>query len=521
MKKQQLLIIIILFLCISVFAQAQQNKYSRVFYDEQQNGIQANSIIPAFDNGFLIAGNGPSNNGIILKIDDLGNSLWNKTYTLSNSYFFFNGIITTNDSCYLLFGSAYNASTTNNEALFIKLNSLGDTIWSKSISQNGFNINAVSVQQTTDSGYIISGFTNDNNPPYNRIFTARLDLNGELLWSTIFTISNYDQIGYSVKQTLDSGFLIIGNFTDCSPCFSNAVLIKLTSSGMLSWSKKYHLTSSSFCSGYDFVNSMDGYLCYLNSGLMKIDFSGNILWTKSFDRVGGSNCYNCPAPKLRMTSDSAYILLTVQLYGIGSTIVKTDPDGIPLWADDLFLSAADVIESKNKELLIVGNGPMMGVKSPDIYAPQIGIIQTDSQGIGTECVFPNEATSIIDTVIASPITVATITGGIGNTIHPDINSIGIVEYTGCVDFIGGVEEDASAMNIKIYPNPAHETAIIKSEIDYKDATLTVYNTKMQIMIQQPLFKKYFEIDISGFKSGMYFVKIKTKNAVCVLKLVKD
>ncbi len=519
MKKFQFILII---LTISFSIKAQQNTFSKVFYDTMLSGIQTTSIAPAFDGGYLIAGNGTSDNiGFILRTDAQGHETANKTFSLPNSGVVFNGVITTVDSCFVLLGSSYNNITNEKEALCIKIDAAGDTLWSKAISHPGFNLNAVAGQQTDDSCFIISGYTYDINAPYSRIFAARLDVNGNLQWSDILTTGNNGQNGFSVKQTPDGGFLVIGGFTNCTPCYSNAFLIKLTSSGLIEWSKQYKLTSASFCFGYDFVNTADGYICYLSSGLMKTDFSGNILWTKSYYSLDGGNCINCPAPKLRITSDGSLILLATDSWGTGSRIIKTDLSGNPLWSSDLFLSSADVIETKNRELIIVGNGPMIGVKGPGVLCPQIGLIQMDSLGTGMECIFNSNINPVIDTLIASPVLFNVVNGAAANNFTPEINSLDIIEFNGCVDFIGGVAETGKSSGFSVFPNPAAHKVNIEAVKDFKEAILSIYNTNMQVVLQKTISQKHTELDISGLSSGMYFLNIKTNYSVDVLKLLKE
>jgi hypothetical protein len=519
MKNLHFLIFSILFFLLPVCSQAQQNMFNKVYQDSPPSGIQALSIAPAFDNGYMIAGSAwPEPKGMVLKTDSFGNSVWAKSYGISNSTIVINSIIQTHDSCFVIAGSAFNVSTDKKEALCIKINASGDTVWSKTIS--GLSLTAVSVQQTRDSGYIISGYADDNNPPYNRVFAARLDGSGNLIWINVLTTNNWVQIAFSAKQTPDNGFLLIGYIAELAPYYTNTILIKLDESGVLSWSKKYKLNSSMFSAGYDFVNTPDGYLCYVNSGLMKIDFSGNVLWTKSYSDVLGSSINRAP-PKLRQVSDGGYIMINGSFFLNGGKIIKTDSQGNQLWANHVMVDAVDVIETNQKELVIVGNGPLVGVKMPQTNELQIGIIQTDSSGNAADCVFSSSGVPLIDTITASSVTFTSITQGSSNIIYPDINTIDIDDRPGCVDCIGGITENAETMGISIFPNPATKIITIESEKEFKEAQLTIYNSKMQLVLQQSVKQKHLEIDISGFSSGVYFVKITSNNTTGVWKLVKQ
>ena len=70
MKNHHFLIVSILFFLLPVCSQAQQNMFNKVYKNSPPSGIQAYSIAPAFDNGYMIAGYaGPEPKGMVLKTD--------------------------------------------------------------------------------------------------------------------------------------------------------------------------------------------------------------------------------------------------------------------------------------------------------------------------------------------------------------------------------------------------------------------------------------------------------------------
>ena len=70
----------------------------------------------------------------------------------------------------------------------------------------GSNI-GYSVQQTTDGGYIITGMTRSNEGRY--VCLIKTDGNGNEQWNKTISRSSSD-IGYSVQQTTDGGYIITG-----------------------------------------------------------------------------------------------------------------------------------------------------------------------------------------------------------------------------------------------------------------------------------------------------------------------
>ncbi len=89
----------------------------------------------------------------------------------------------------------------------VKTNSNGDTIWTKKIPE-GFKAGGNSIKQTSDGGYIITGFTEINQNDSN-VLLLKLDANGKKLWSKSFGGSKYD-CGNSIQLTPEGGYIIAG-----------------------------------------------------------------------------------------------------------------------------------------------------------------------------------------------------------------------------------------------------------------------------------------------------------------------
>ena len=530
------------FLCLLVavsfasnLAYAQQLTFSKVLYDSLPNGqIQANSIVRTADNGYIIAGESSGKNGLILKVDSTGNLLWNKTIDNHNANLspdvILRNIISTNDSCYLLVGMAYNATAGHFDACCIKINFEGDTLWSKTIGQSGCDYSAISIQQTNDLGFIITGNVSTSLLPSSLIFATKLNTEGNLQWTTILTGGNYSNIGYSVKQAPDGGYVIIGYMEDCtSNTYSmNTFLIKLSSNGILSWAKKYRLVSMDVSSGNDVIITSNGFLCYLNTGslnhdstitLMKTDFSGNVLWSKTYNEYsgGGGSCSGCVTPKLHKTSDNGYVFVNGAGSGGMTLITKTDSTGNLIWVKNLVLNAVDVVESKDKGLFIIDNGCC----TQQWYMPEIGIIKADSLGNGQNCVSPGDAISVIDSIICSPATFTSSTGATENTIHPSVNAITILSHTGCVGVMGGIHESEFDNSIFVYPNPSNGKYYVKLPQGMNgEINIKVYNLLGEILLNTKTNNNLCQIDLSNQTNGIYMIRVNDNSQSFNQRLIK-
>ena len=68
-----------------------------------------------------------------------------------------------------------------------------------------------SVQQTNDNGYIITGVTKSfGDSTSDNVYLIKTDENGDTLWTKTFGDIN-DDCGFSVLQTNDNGYIVVGS----------------------------------------------------------------------------------------------------------------------------------------------------------------------------------------------------------------------------------------------------------------------------------------------------------------------
>jgi len=80
--------------------------------------------------------------------------------------------------------------------------------------------------------------------------------------------------------------------------------------------------------------------------------------------------------------------------------------------------------------------------------------------------------------------------------------------------------EPNTLEITLYPNPSRNNInIVTTEAD--NATMQIINNLGQIVMQQSLTQNTTQVDISGLKSGIYFVNIKTKDGSVTKKIMKE
>lgn len=517
MKKHNIIAIISLLVIMISPIQAQQNTFTRVFQLNPTNELCVQSVVPAFDNNYLLVGNALDlvNKGLIMNTDSVGNMLWNRVFSNNSSTnypnFTFNCIIKTVDSCFLITGSAYDTIDKCLNALYMKIDTEGDTIWSKTIHITNSHSKILSVQQTFDSGYVVTGRADLASTGYMRTLVARIDKDGNLLWSNLLSISTQGSIGYSVKQAPDTSFLIAGLNINYSPQVIEAFLLKLFPDGNLIWAKKYNFLYQSDCLCKDFVITDSGIFMYLNiygyTAFIQTDFSGNVLWSKSYIQyVGGPGFLDDLTHRIHISSDSMYYF--VQGNHSWGSISKFDLTGNLIWSKNLDLAPIDVIETKNKEFLIVGNDHNIS------FNIQIGVIQTDSLGNNQNCVSPTDNWLIYDSTQCYPVSFNSISDGIEKTIHPVIDTVIIEYYNGCVTTGYEMQENGLDYKVFIYPNPAISYLVVDvNQADFDFAYFELFDCYGRKLKEVKLKRPTQTVSLDGVMDGMYLYRIRNKNLV--------
>jgi hypothetical protein len=201
----------------------------------------AYSIARNSDGGFIVAGatysfgSGPPN-VYVLRTDSLGDTLWTRTYGGAGEDYAFSARQTA-DSGFIICGTTYSYGAGQSDIYLIKTNAAGDTQWTRTFGgpqpEHGH-----SVRQTTDSGYIICGTTLSFGAGAADIWLIRTNANGETLWTRTFGGDTAD-LGHSVAQTSDGGFILCGQTASFGAGSFDAWLVKADSMGDTTWTRTF------------------------------------------------------------------------------------------------------------------------------------------------------------------------------------------------------------------------------------------------------------------------------------------
>ncbi len=427
-------------------------------------------VLQTQDGGYIIGGDSTSNisgdkteNSFgdddfwVVKLDSLGNVIWDKTYGGTDTETLYS-IITTSDGGFLIGGaSKSNISGNKNENRvgyptivgaftdywIIKLDANGNIQWQNTIG--GFGDDRLSSMVTTsDGGYFIAGTSisdisgdkSENSRGSIDFWVLKLDSTGTILWQKTIGGNKSDRLS-SLISTPDNGFILCGD-----------------SNSDLSGEK----TSNAYISNYtDFW-------------IIKLNEYGNIIWQKT---IGGANSEFLP-------------------------IICMDTNG-----NFLIGGESDSNSSFDKTENSRGVGDFWLVKINDvgniIWDKTIG----GNQNEGVRCLtYMNNDNSFI----VGGITLSSISGD-KTEASRGLNDCWIIklqpENLATTNF--------NLINLQIYPNPTTQTV----HLDF-DERFSVINTKTFNSIGQRIDENKFtnasslSLNIEG-ELGVYFIEIENEN----------
>ncbi len=210
---------------------------------------------------------------------------------------------------------------------------------------------ARAIQQTSDGGYVVAGWTENFGAGGADILVLKLDSDGQLEWQRTYGSTNNDK-AYSIQQTSDGGYIVAGESASFSADGTiDMWILKLKSNGDIEWEKRYHQNGDHLYEGaYSARQTSDGgYIVvgwmqsnpggYSDIIAMKLAGDGSIIWQKDIGKKpDGSYSYDPHDDKaysVEQTSDGGYIIAGKTTASLTWTpvpwIIKLSPTGEIQW----------------------------------------------------------------------------------------------------------------------------------------------------------------------------------------------
>ena len=485
------------------------------------------------DGGYIVVGNtypdslAGNDRILVFLTDSLGNVGWSKQFYGEYGY----SVQPTSDNGFALLGSIYGGLGINDQTLLYKLDMYGNKVWGKSY-HFAIGSQGTSVRETSDHGFVVTGFTQFSAPARALVMLIKTDPVGDTLWTRFYgrDSANQEALGYDVISQSDGGFIVSGTtiIPDGSGC--GKYLIKADSSGKPVWTRIYgnapvsdarrvqQTTDGGYILGGSIASPVD---LISKVSLVKTNASGDTLWTKTFG--GAQNDYGVGVIQ---TSDSGYALIgTTESFGAGSGdiyVVKTNKDGgfgepLPIQLSvfsgtstgggSVKLSWATVSETNNYGFYVERREA-----GEPAFAPLAGSFV---HGHGTTTIPQNYG--FLDRSVTK-----------GSWYY----RLRQVDLDGSVHFNESVQVEVTQSDLPVsfsldqnYPNPFNPTTIIRYALPARSyVELSVFNAlgqQVAALVNDTRDAGYHEVRFDGgsLASGVYFYRLKTGDFIQTRKML--
>jgi hypothetical protein len=204
------------------------------------------------DSGFIVKGSYSDiindDNPFLLKTDAAGNIQWMKSYRISigNNYSEKRIIVSRDNGCVFV--------TYASGPILVKIKSNGDIDWNKPFNADNYNYEVGPGIQTNDGGYAFTGYSiRDVNEARAEVALIKADANGSIMWGKKYGGDSSDEVGNSIIQASDGGYVIGGTTAGFSSQSNGGVyIVKTNEQGDTTWTRMYDGANPSGYSGVSF-----------------------------------------------------------------------------------------------------------------------------------------------------------------------------------------------------------------------------------------------------------------------------
>ena len=299
---------------------------------------EAYSLIQTTDGGYAVAGLNSSKGAggadfWVIKLDEQGNQVWDRTYGGSADDWA-SSLIQTTDGGYAVAGRIDSKGAGGADFWVIKLDEQGNQVWDRTYGGSGYDW-ASSLIQTTDGGYVVAGRIDSKGAGKEDFWVIKLDEQGNQVWDKTYGGSGGDE-AYSLIQTTDGGYAVAGWNDSKGAGNRDAWVIKLDNQGNRVWDKTYGGSAND--GAWALIQTTDG--GYAVAGwtsskgaheedfwIIKLNEQGNQVWDRTYGGSGYDEAYS-----IIQTTDGGYAVAgpTNIIRGAGGAdfwVIKLDEQG--------------------------------------------------------------------------------------------------------------------------------------------------------------------------------------------------
>ena len=303
---------------------------------------QGRSVRQTADGGFIAAGftasfgAGGGYNAWLVKTDPDGNEEWTRTVGYADVDEYAQCVQQTSDGGYVLTGWSYLGGI---DVFLVKTDGFGNILWQKFFGGTEPDM-ATSVVQTPDGGYLVGGTTASYG--FYDMWAIKTDAHGNKEWDRVMGITSWLSLEWAndVALTRDGGYVLAGMGGLYGQTGPTAWVVKLTPNTFsVDWSGIYGWKNSEDL-GHAVARTADGGFILagrsesggdVNGLLVRTDAQGRMLWDALHGGADDDVLYD-----VLPTADGGFVATgTTRSAGAGSDdawLLRTDADGVEVWS---------------------------------------------------------------------------------------------------------------------------------------------------------------------------------------------
>lgn len=467
------------------------------------------------DGGYIMAGVtnsfGAGDWDIYLnKVNSVGNTIWTTAIGGTDVDYCFS-VHQTNDGAYVVAGYTKSYGAGEADAFLLKVSSTGNVLWGKTWGAGADDV-FNDVKQTSDSGFILVGYTQNYGAGSDDVYLVKTDSNGNTQWTKTFGGGASD-VGQTVIQTSDGGFILGGLTYSFGALNQDAYVVKTDSVGNVQWSKRFGGTADeaffvakplNVGTGYTFLGTTNSFSSGDNDiYLVKVDSSGTPFWSRQYSSPSYDWGYSIDVK----SNDGFVISGSTNGFGAGNYdayLLNADSSGTILWAKVYGSAFYDEARAGQRTLdggYVMAGYTEFGAGNGDVY-----LVKTDS--IGNSGCNELNAPFVSSIISAGSNNVSTQTSSGGNIGNAAPLSAFSVETVSKLCLTVGQNEITTNIIISISPNPFSSRTVLQSDNLLLNATLTVDNYLGQTVKQiNNIIGQTIIFHRDNLPSGLYFIRL--------------
>lgn len=269
----------------------------------------------------------------VLRLDQEGAVLWSRTYG-GKCFDWASSVVSLGDGSFVVGGTTVSMGAGKLDFYLLKIDETGEPLWERTYGAEtweGQYESGPQVRATRDGGFILVGSTDSESLQPDEsdvaVYLVRTDSRGEKLWEGAYGVEGGFDVGITVLEMEDEGFLVAGNRSNR---FQGLYLLRTDSHGDALWERTYsgsvhsrnvHLAPVTGSRAGGYVLATLTWLPRSQAYLVRVDSAGEKIWEKRLVVQGSYNPVG-----LWTVEDGSVVVLCKGAGDGGSALVSLLPE---------------------------------------------------------------------------------------------------------------------------------------------------------------------------------------------------